>query len=248
MHRYKLTVEYDGAPYCGWQSQAGGGGVQDRISEAITAFCGETPTIFAAGRTDTGVHARGQVIHFDLERAKPIDNIRDGLNFHLKPDPIAIIDAQEVNEDFHARFSARKRYYLYRLISRRAPLALDDARAWWVPQTIDPHKMHTAAQLFIGQHDFTTFRSSQCQAASPVKTIDSCAVEIMDDVIHVSVSARSFLHHQVRSMVGALKCVGTGKWDIDHLQAALKAADRTACAPVAPAQGLFFMRVDYAEK
>jgi tRNA pseudouridine38-40 synthase len=249
MQRYKLTLEYDGAPFVGWQSQASGLAVQDRLATAIEKFCGETPTIFAAGRTDSGVHARGQVAHIDLASQPEAHKLRDGLNFHLKPDPIAILVAEPVDDEFHARFAAVKRHYLYRIIARRAPLALDRAYAWWVPQELNIAAMHDAAQALRGQHDFTTFRASQCQAASPVKTVDHISVRCDDDgIIRIEVSARSFLHHQVRSFAGALKYVGEGKWAAHDLADALKAADRAACAPVAPPHGLYFMRVDYPEK
>lgn len=249
MQRYKLILEYDGTPFVGWQSQASGKSVQDRLAAAIENFCGETPTIFAAGRTDSGVHARGQVAHIDLTAAPAADKVRDGINFHLKPDPVVIIEASAVDDTFHARFSARKRHYLYRIMSRRAPLALDGAFAWWVPQKLDVAAMHNAAQIFVGQHDFSTFRASQCQAASPVKTVDHISVTQGEDgMIGISVSARSFLHNQVRSFAGALKYVGEGKWKQEDLEAALIAADRKACAPVAPPHGLCFMSVDYAEK
>ncbi len=249
MHRYKLTLEYDGAPFVGWQSQASGASVQDKLAVAIEKFCGETPTIFAAGRTDSGVHARGQVAHIDLASAPEVHKLRDGLNFHLKPDPVAVLSAELVDDAFHARFGALRRHYLYRIITRRAPLALDGAYAWWVPHDLDVEAMHAAAQHLRGQHDFTTFRASQCQAASPIKTVDHIRVQRdADDVICITVSARSFLHHQVRSFAGALKYVGAGKWTAGDLEHALKAADRAACAPVAPPHGLYFMRVDYPEK
>ncbi len=243
--RYRLTIEYDGAPFCGWQSQTNGVAVQDVLTAAVEKFCGEPVTIFAAGRTDAGVHARGQVAHIDLHAVHEGDKLRDALNHHLKPHPVAVLAAMRVRDDFDARFSAIKRHYHYRLISRRAPPVLDRPHVWWVPRPLDLVAMQAAAKPLLGKHDFTTFRSSHCQAKSPVKTLDVLDV-IADEIgFIVTASARSFLHHQVRSLVGALKWVGEGKWTPDEVIAALAACNRAACAPVAPAAGLTLMKVDY---
>jgi len=245
MQRYKLTIEYDGAPFCGWQSQPNEQAVQDALSRAILSFCGESPAIFAAGRTDKGVHARGQIAHIDLEQVRPAFKVRDGLNFHLRPDPISILSVEEVDDTFHARFSATGRSYLYQIVSRPAPLALDGARHWWVKKDLDIDAMNMTAQSLLGHHDFTTFRSVQCQSPSPMKTLDVLTVWQEGAVVYVRAEARSFLHNQVRSLVGALKVVGQGRWDHKDVVASLQACDRAACPPVAPAHGLFLMRVDY---
>lgn len=245
MKRFKLTIEYDGGPYVGWQRQDNGPSVQEAIETAITAFCGEDQRLQTAGRTDAGVHALGQVAHFDMEAEFGADTVRDALNKHLRPHPISILDAEEVSEGFHARFSAKRRHYLYRIICRRAPLALDRGRAWQIYRALDVAAMHDAAQVLLGKHDFTTFRATQCQSDSPVKTLDAIDVFENGDEIHVTTCARSFLHNQVRSMVGSLRLVGDGKWTRDDLASALAAADRTRCGPVAPAHGLYLTRVDY---
>ena len=257
--RYRLTIEYDGAGFCGWQAQADGHAVQDALADAVEKFCGAQVTVFGAGRTDSGVHARGQVAHLDLEQEVRPDKLRDAMNFHLKPLPVVVIHAAYARADFDARFSAIARHYKYRLVSRRAPLALDGGQSWWVPQALNVAAMQAAAPVFLGQHDFTTFRASQCQAKSPIRTLDALTVRAVtnkaddkadegtDGVIEIHASARSFLHNQVRSLVGALKYVGEGKWSKDDCAAALAACDRTACAPVAPACGLTFMSVDYPE-
>ncbi|MDD9798155.1 MAG: tRNA pseudouridine(38-40) synthase TruA [Alphaproteobacteria bacterium] len=243
--RFKLLIEYDGTPFCGWQSQKTGGAVQDALARAVVQFCGEKINIFGAGRTDSGVHAYGQVAHITL--TKPTDStiIQKALNQHLKPLPIAILAVEKVADDFDARFSAVKRHYLYRIITRQAPLVLEANRAWHVPVGLDARAMHDAGQVFIGKHDFTTFRSVKCQAASAEKTIDSLTVTQAGEVIEIRVAARSFLHHQVRSFVGALKIIGEGKWQIEDMKAALAARDRTACPPLAPACGLYLVKVDY---
>ncbi len=245
MPRYRITIEYDGTPYVGWQVQDNGPSVQARLSEAIKAFCGESVVPGGAGRTDAGVHALGQVAHFDLEKDWPTDTVRDALNAHLRPDPVAVLECEQVAQDFDARFSARGRKYLYRICDRRAPLALDRDRAWQVPRKLDAESMHAAAQVLLGKHDFTTFRAAQCQAKSPEKTLDRLDVSRVGAEIHVTAEARSFLHNQVRSMVGALKLVGEGKWSARDLERALKAKDRAACAPVAPPHGLYLVKVDY---
>jgi len=246
MPRYRVTIEYDGTPFVGWQIQAAGTSVQRRLAEAIHKLSGETVTVRGAGRTDAGVHALGQVAHFELTRAWPAETVRAALNFHLKPDPIAIVECAQAADDFDARFSALARHYRYRILARPAPPVLDRDRVWWVPQPMRPEAMAEAAAHLIGRHDFTTFRAAGCQAKSPVKTLDVLEVSAIGAEIVIEASARSFLHNQVRSMVGALKLVGDGKWKPDDLRAALEAKDRAACGPVAPARGLYLVRVDYA--
>jgi len=245
MTRYKITIEYDGGPFVGWQMQANGPSVQAALAEAIWAFSGERVEVRGAGRTDAGVHARGQVAHFDLAKDMRPDQIREAINHHLKPAPIAVLDCQPAAADFDARFSATWRAYEYVIINRRAPLTLDAGRAWRVPPPLDAQAMHDAARLLTGKHDFTTFRSVQCQARSPVKTLDRLAVARAGDRITVHASARSFLHHQVRSIVGSLKLVGEGKWSAADLRAALDTRERSACGPVAPACGLYLIGVGY---
>ncbi|MFQ5626418.1 MAG: tRNA pseudouridine(38-40) synthase TruA [Methyloligellaceae bacterium] len=245
MPRYKITVEYDGTPYVGWQIQDNGPSVQARLSQAFEAFCGARVTPKGAGRTDAGVHALGQVAHFDLEKDWPGDTVRDALNAHFRPDPIAVLACEEVAQDFDARFSAKMREYLYRMCDRRAPLALDRDRVWLVPKTLDADNMHEAAQALTGKHDFTTFRAVQCQANSPVKTLDTLSVSRVGAEIHMTARARSFLHNQVRSIAGTLKQVGEGKWRARDVEAALKAKDRAACAAVAPPHGLYLVKVSY---
>jgi tRNA pseudouridine38-40 synthase len=245
MPRYKLTIEYDGTAYCGWQRQANGRAVQQALEEAIARFCGQALTIRGAGRTDTGVHATAQVAHVDLPRAWADDTVRDAINAHLVPEPVAVVAAAAVGEAFDARFSATRRHYLYRIVNRRAPLTLDRHRAWLVKRHLDAEAMHAAAQRLVGRHDFSTFRDADCQAASPLRTLERLDVARLGEEIHVRACARSFLHRQVRSMVGALVFVGSGKWHADDLQAALEARDRARCATVAPAAGLALVGVDY---
>jgi tRNA pseudouridine38-40 synthase len=245
MPRYKILIEYDGTPFVGWQLQAGGLSVQGLVAAAIAGFCGEQVTVQGAGRTDAGVHALGQVAHFDLAGTPDSDTVRDALNAHLRPHPVAVLQAEQVAHDFDARFSARRRHYLYRIVNRRPDLALDRLRAWRVARPLDAEAMHGAAQRLVGRHDFTTFRAAECQAKSPVKTLDRLDVERHGAVIEIRASARSFLHHQVRSMVGSLAWVGEGRWNSSALTAALCARDRAACAPVAPAEGLYLVGVDY---
>jgi tRNA pseudouridine38-40 synthase len=245
MPRYKLLIEYDGGPFVGWQSQAVEPSVQGTLTAAIESLTQERVTVQGAGRTDAGVHALGQVAHIDLARAWRSDRLRDGLNACLRPHPVAVLAAEQVPDTFDARFSAKARHYRYRIVNRRADLALDRGRAWRVPKPLDAAAMQAAAQRLIGRHDFTTFRSTECQAASPVKTLDRLAVERAHDEICIDASARSFLHHQVRSMVGSLVWVGEGRWSADDLAGALAAKDRSACGQVAPAEGLYLMRVDY---
>ncbi|MEI9965367.1 MAG: tRNA pseudouridine(38-40) synthase TruA [Caulobacteraceae bacterium] len=245
MPRYRLTVEYDGGPYRGFQAQGGLPSVQASLERAIRAFSGEAATIFAAGRTDTGVHASGQVVHFDLERAWPERTVAEAMNAHLAAEPIAILDAAEAAADFHARFSATRRRYLYRILNRRAPPALDRGRVWRVKAPLDAEAMHAAAQALVGHHDFTTFRDAQCQAKSPMKTLDLLRVWREGQEVRIETASRSFLHRQVRSMAGSLVEVGAGRWSADDLKAALEARERTACGPVAPAEGLCLTGVEY---
>lgn len=245
MPRYKLTIEYDGAPFSGWQIQADQVTVQGVLTAAVEALSGEKTLLQGAGRTDAGVHARGQVAHVDLTRDWDTDTVRDALNAHLRPHPVAVLSAALVADDFNARTSAVKRHYLYRIINRRADLTFDLGLAWRVPRPLDAAAMHDAAQLLTGKQDFTTFRAAECQAASPVKTLDRLDVERHGEELHITAVARSFLHHQVRSMVGSLVTVGEGKWSADDLARALDARDRAACGQVAPPDGLYLMQVDY---
>lgn len=243
--RYRLTVEYDGGPFFGWQRQNDGPSVQGALETAIEKLSGERVTVTGAGRTDSGVHAFGQVAHFDLEKEFAPDKVRDALNYHMKPAPVAVLEASIADADFHARFSAKARHYLYRIICRRAPLVLERGHAWHLSRDIDADAMHAAAQSLVGAHDFTTFRAAECQAKSPLKTLDVLDVSRLADEIQIRASARSFLHHQVRSMVGSLKLVGEGKWHPRDMKRALEAKDRTTCGPVAPAEGLYLVKVDY---
>ena len=245
MPRYKLTVEYDGRPFAGWQIQADQLTVQGLLTAAVEALSGDKTLVQGAGRTDAGVHARAQVAHADLTKEWDTDTIRDALNAHLRPHPIAILAAERAADDFNARTSAIRRHYLYRIINRRADLTLEAGRAWRVPRPLDAAAMHKAAQRLIGKHDFTTFRSTECQAKSPVKTLDILKVERSDEDVYVIAVARSFLHNQVRSMVGSLVPVGEGKWSPDDLGKALEARDRAACGPVAPPDGLYLSKVEY---
>ena len=245
MPRYKLTIEYDGTPFVGWQMQDNGPSIQGALADAIAAFAGERALVGGAGRTDAGVHALGQVAHVDLGKEWDVETVRDAVNFHLRPRPIAVLAAERVEAGFDARFSAVKRHYLYRIINRRADLTLAQNRAWRVPYALDADAMHEAAQALVGRHDFTTFRAAECQARSPVKTLDRLDVARAGEEVRITASARSFLHHQVRSMVGSLVHVGAGKWSANDLAAALAARDRTACGQVAPPHGLYLLRVDY---
>lgn len=245
MTRYKITIEYDGGGFVGWQRQDNGPSVQAALEQAIFGFCGERVLVEGAGRTDAGVHALGQVAHFDLAKETTADTVMKAVNFHLKPAPVAVLAAEAVAGDFHARFSAVKRAYLYRIVNRRAPLALERGRAWFVPQPLDAMAMHDAAQLLVGHHDFTSFRASECQAKSPVKTLDLLAVQRCGELIEVRAAARSFLHHQVRNFVGSLKLVGEGRWTAGDLKAVLEARARAAAGPTAPAAGLYLTEVGY---
>jgi len=246
MPRYKIIVEYDGAPFAGWQYQENSPSVQRAIMTAIEAFSGEKVMVQGAGRTDAGVHALRQVAHVDLGRTWDVWRLREALNAHLVPQPVAVINAEMVDDAFDARRSARMRHYLYRLVNRRPPATLEAGRAWHVKRALDASAMHAAAQALVGRHDFSTFRDSQCQAASPVRTLTSLDVARSGDLIEFRVSALSFLHRQVRSMVGSLEHVGAGYWSADDLKAALEAADRSRCGQVAPACGLYLTAVEYA--
>jgi tRNA pseudouridine38-40 synthase len=245
MPRYRLLLEYEGGAFSGWQRQDNGPSVQGALETAIHALCGEHVTVTGAGRTDAGVHARGQVAHFDIGREFPADTIRDALNHYLRPAPAAVLEAALAPDDFHARFSARARHYRYRIICRRAPLVLEKGLAWHVMRALDATAMHEAAQRLVGRHDFTTFRAAECQAASPVKSLDRLSVTETGTEIVVDASARSFLHNQVRSLVGTLKLVGEGRWTAVAVSDALEARNRARCGPVAPPDGLYLMRVDY---
>ena len=245
MPRYKLVIEYDGTPFAGWQRQLNGRSVQQAIEEAIERFSGEAVRIQCAGRTDAGVHATSQIAHVDLARDWRIDTVRDATNAHLRPEPVSIVSAAIVPESFNARMSAARRHYLYRILNRRSPPALEANRVWHVPWTLDATLMHEAARTLVGQHDFTTFRAAECQATSPVRTLDRLDVERIGDEIRIGASARSFLHHQVRSMVGTLALAGAGRWTVEDVRAALDACDRARCGPTAPACGLCLTGVDY---
>lgn len=247
MTRFRLTVEFDGRPFMGWQRQAHGPSVQQAIEEAAAAITGETPVLHAAGRTDAGVHALAMTAHVDIARPIAAARLMDGINAKLRPLPVAVLAASEVADDWHARFSCIGRRYVYRIRNRRAPLALDAGRAWRVPVVLHADAMHRAAQALVGRHDFTTFRSVHCQAESPVKTLDLLRVTRTGDLIEIEAAARSFLHHQVRSMVGCLQLVGRGKWSADDLKAALQARDRAALGLNAPPDGLFFVEALYPD-
>jgi len=247
MPRYRLTIEYDGGPYNGFQAQAAQPSVQASIERAVTAFCGETIRVHAAGRTDAGVHATGQVIHIDLEKAWPVATVRNALNAHLMPEPIVVLDAAVAPDGWHARFSATERSYRYRILNRPSPPGLEKGHVWWVKKRLDTGAMHEAAQALVGHHDFTTFRDFAWQAKSPLKTLDVADVHREGDEVILEFVARSFLHRQVRSMTGSIAEVGLGRWTAADLKAALDAADRKACGPVAPADGLYLTKVSYAE-
>lgn len=246
MPRYKLTIEYDGRFFCGWQRQENAFSVQQAIEKAITAFCGQqNVVVYGSGRTDAGVHALGQVAHIDLEEEYPSYRVQDALNFYLKKYPTAILKVEMVTPDFHARFSAKSRTYIYRIQNRRAPLTINAGKAWHVIQPLDVDMMHEAAQVLVGCHNFNSFRAAQCQAASPIRTIDFFQVSRQEDIIQLEVQSRAFLHNQVRIMVGSLSLIGQGKWTKDHLRQALESADRRAAGPTAPPDGLYFAKVEY---
>jgi tRNA pseudouridine38-40 synthase len=247
MPRFALTIEYDGTPYMGWQRQAHGPSVQQTIEEAIAKTSGVDTQLHAAGRTDAGVHALAMRAHFDLETELTPFRLMGAINAHLRPAPIAILDCEIVPDEWHARFSCIGRAYEYRIVNRRAPLTVERDRAWQVIQKLDAEAMQEAAQLLVGLHDFTTFRSSHCQSDSPVKTLDRLDVRREGEHVLIEAEARSFLHHQVRSMVGSLAAVGTGRWTASDLQAALDAKDRNALAHNAPPEGLYFIKAAYGD-
>ena len=243
--RYRLTIEYDGGPYVGWQRQPNGPSVQSEVERAIEAYSGEAVTVFCAGRTDAGVHATGQVAHFDLERGDPAEKVQAALNAHLRPAPISVVTTEIAEAGFHARFSATGRAYLYRILNRRARPALEAGRVWWIPAPLDVDLMQAWANRLLGKHDFTSFRAVNCQAQSPVKTLDRFDIRRDGEMIECVVEARSFLHHQVRNMVGTLRKVGEGKWLPDDVTVALEARDRSAAGATAPPDGLYLTRVEY---
>jgi tRNA pseudouridine38-40 synthase len=245
VQRYRIILEYDGGPFCGWQRQADRLSVQEALETALERFTGAPVLTQAAGRTDAGVHALGQVVSFDLPTPRDPFRVREALNYHLKPHPVAVLSAQKMGEAFEARFSAIARHYEYRILNRRARPALDAGRVWHVPVELDAGRMHEAAQLILGRHDFTTFRAAECQAKSPIRTLDRLAVARQLDMVVITASARSFLHHQVRSMVGSLKLVGEGRWSPADFRAALDARERARCGTLAPADGLYLTGVDY---
>ncbi|MDB5501477.1 MAG: tRNA pseudouridine synthase [Tardiphaga sp.] len=245
MPRYRLLIEYDGAPFSGWQVQDNAPSVQGALEDAVKAICGESARVHGAGRTDAGVHALGQVAHVDIVRPFVPGRLRDGLNAHLRPHPIGVLSAEIVADDFESRFSAIKRHYIYRIVNRRANLAIDLGHVWRVARPLDTDAMHQAAQRLIGHHDFTTFRDTECQAKSPLRTLDQLDVIRDGEAVNIVTSARAFLHSQVRSMVGSLVWVGHGRWSADDLAGALAAKTRDACGPVAPPDGLYLVKVDY---
>lgn len=247
MTRFSITLEFDGTPFMGLQRQPHGPSVQQCVEEAATAVTGEQVTLHSAGRTDTGVHALAMRSHFDIEKQITPFRLMEALNAHLRPNPIAVIACEKVEEDWHARFTCLGRRYVYRIANRRAPLTLNRNRAWQVPQDLDADAMHRAAQALVGNHDFTTFRSVQCQSASPVKTLDLLNVERIGDEVHIHAAARSFLHHQVRSMVGCLALVGMGRWEEEQVAEALAARDRQALGLNAPPHGLYFVEATYPD-
>jgi len=245
VRRWRLLLEYDGSGFSGWQRQHKAPSVQAALEAAVLAFCGERVTVQAAGRTDAGVHATAQVAHLDLARETSADTLRDAINFHLKPQPVAVLAAEAASPDFHARFSATGRRYLYRILDRRAPAVLDRGRVWWLPKALDAAAMQAGADRLVGHHDFSSFRAAECQAASPVKTLDRLRVARAGAEIRIEAAARSFLHHQVRNLVGTLRLVGEGRWSPDDVSRALEARDRRAAGPTAPPEGLYLTGVDY---
>lgn len=248
MPRYRLLIEYDGRPYHGFQAQGSLASVQASLERAVKGFSGEMRRVQTAGRTDAGVHALGQVVHVDLEKDWKPEVVRNAMNAHLVPEPIAVLEASVAPEGWHARFSATERRYIYRILNRKSPPALDQGRVWHVKKPLDAEAMHDAAQALVGHHDFTTFRDLACQANSPMKTLDVARVRREGEEVVLAFASRSFLHRQVRSMTGSLAEVGVGRWTAADLKVALEAKDRTACGPVAPPDGLYLVGVDYAAK
>lgn len=245
MTRYRLTIEFDGSPFVGWQRQDNGPSVQEALETAARRYCGQDVTFHAAGRTDAGVHALGMVVHADIPRSDPAETVANALNALIRPNPVSILEAQVVDDDFHARFSCYERSYVYRILNRRPPPALLSGRVWWVARPLDAAAMHEAAQALVGKHDFSSFRAAQCQAQSPVKTMDEVRVVRQGDLVEMHVRARSFLHHQVRNFMGTLVLVGEGKWTAQDVERALLARDRSAAGPTAPAEGLYFVTARY---
>ncbi len=245
MPRYKLTIEYDGQNFLGWQAQPNGQTVQNVLENAIALLHGEPLVLQAAGRTDTGVHALGQIAHFDSPKEWDPFILCNAINGNVRPHAVSVISAEQVSEDFQARFSAIGRRYLYRILNRRAPPTIDRGKVWHVPKTLNVDAMHEAAQHLVGKHDFTTFRAAECQAKSPIKTLDRLDVMRFDEMVEIRAEARSFLHHQVRSMVGSLVQVGSGKWHPLEMRRALEAVDRSRCGPVCPPDGLYLVEVLY---
>jgi len=248
MTRYKVSIEYDGRDFVGWQRQDNGYSVQQAVEEAITDFCGETVVVYCAGRTDAGVHALGQVAHFDLAEAAEVDTVRDAINFHVRPAAISILIAEQVDDGFHARFSATERVYLYRILNRRPPPVLDKGRVWHLIAPLDSEAMNKAAQALVGVHDFTSFRSVNCQAESAEKTVYRIEVTRQNEEIRLLLRAPSFLHNQVRIIAGTLAWVGEGKWSPGDVANALAARNRTASGPTAPPEGLYFFEAVYGKK
>ena len=244
MSRYKIILEYDGTDLIGWQENRQGESVQSLLKDAVEKFCGVRPDVVAAGRTDAGVHALAMVAHFDLESDKPAETVMRAMNFYLTDKPVSVLNCENVSDDFNARFSCIRRNYRYYVLNRSAPAVLNKNRVWWVPRKLNLRAMRNAAEKLMGNHDFTSFRSSECQAKSPVKTLDLCKITKHGDMIEFEFSARSFLHHQVRNMVGTLVEIGLGKqYDIDEI---FSVKNRSAVGPTAPASGLFFVSADYA--
>ncbi|NCB49207.1 MAG: tRNA pseudouridine(38-40) synthase TruA [Alphaproteobacteria bacterium] len=248
MPRYKITLEYDGTPFCGWQRQKDALSVQEVLEKALFVLEKSPVSTFASGRTDAGVHARGQVVHFDLKKSYDLYKLRESLNALMRPNPISVLQIEEVSDDFHARFDARERTYLYRILNRPAPSVLDALRVWHFPSPLDVEAMQQAANLLIGRHDFSTFRAAGCQAKSPIKTMNSITLQKEGDMINITLKARSFIHHQVRNIVGTLILVGSHKWSVEDFKTAFEAKDRRKGGVTAPACGLFFISVHYPKK
>jgi len=246
MSRYKLTIEYDGSGYVGWQRQDNGPSIQQALEQAVAAYCQEEVIVYGAGRTDAGVHALGQVVHVDLRCDDDPAVVANAMNAHLRPQPISVLSAERVGERFHARFSATRRTYAYRIINRKAPLTVEANRAWRITQKLDLKEMERAAKVLVGHHDFSSFRASECQAKSPLRTLEVLSVSRLENCLTVKACAPSFLHHQVRNIVGTLRLVGQGKWNADYVKKVLAARDRGMAGPTAPACGLYLISIDYS--